>query len=180
MKLNFVDKPEKQTMRRQFFIELEKQMGRNKKIYSITGDLGFPFFDRIAQRFPDRHMNVGAAEQAGLDICVGLAMSGKVPFFYSITPFAILRPFETIRTYLNHERIPVKIIGSGFGWDYSLDGFSTCAPDMDDILKPFTKIELFKPRTPEELPRIIRMVITNDKPCIVIIPRKDRIQKMNE
>jgi transketolase C-terminal domain/subunit len=44
---------------------------------------------------------------------VGMAMEGKIPIVYSITPFAIYRPFELIRNYLSHEQIPVKIVGGG-------------------------------------------------------------------
>ncbi len=164
-------------MRQTFFIELEKIMTRNKNVYAVTGDLGFPFFDTIKRRFPNRYFNVGAAEQAGMDMCVGLALSGKIPVFYSITPFALLRPFETIRTYINHERVPVKIFGSGNAMDYSLDGFSTCIPDLRDIMTPLKNIRLYTPRTKNEIPSLLSTVLTNNKPTLVIIPRKDRIQK---
>ena len=162
-------------MRQEFFYELEKLMAKNKRVYSLTGDLGFPFFKTIEQRFPDRYFNVGAAEQAGTDVCVGLALSGKIPFFYSITPFAILRPFETLRTYINHEKIPVKIVGSGSGMDYKLDGFSTCAPDIDEILKPLKNIQIFKPKTEAELPALLKKVVSMPLPCVIIIQRKERL-----
>lgn len=164
-------------MRQTFFLELERIMARNKNVYAVTGDLGFPFFDTIKRRFSKRYINVGAAEQAGVDMCVGLALSKKIPVFYSITPFALLRPFETLRTYINHERIPVKIFGSGDNMDYSLDGFSTCIPDLTEIMTPLKNIRLYKPESKTEIPSLLTKVIHNDSPAVVIISRGDRIQK---
>jgi len=43
-------------------------------IWLIVGDLGFGMFDRIKEDFPERYINVGAAEFAGVGICVGLAL----------------------------------------------------------------------------------------------------------
>lgn len=160
-------------MRPEFFIELEKVMAKNKKVIAVTGDLGFGGFDRIAKRFPDRFINVGAAEQAGMDMCAGLAMAGKIPFFYSITPFAIYRPFETLRTYLDHENIPVTIIGSGDGEDYKTDGFSHWATGVQDFLSHFKNILFYKPQAATELPSLLKKVIHDKKPCVIILKREN-------
>src|SRR5690242_17443014 len=111
-------------MRRELFVYLYELMKQNPKIWAITGDLGYIGFDKIRDEFPDRFINTGAAEVAMMDIAIGLALGGVVPVVYSITPFLLYRPFESLRTYINHEKIPVVMIGSGRDSDYEHDGFS--------------------------------------------------------
>ena len=89
-------------MRQLFFEELYKQMKINNDIYALTGDLGYGGFDKIRDEFSDRFINCGAAETAMMDIACGMAIEGKIPFVYSITTFLVYRPFEVLRTYINH------------------------------------------------------------------------------
>lgn len=116
-------------MREQFFKDLHDLMRRNWSVYFVTGDLGFGLADKIKQDYPERFFNVGAAEQAMMGVGIGLALEGKIPFVYSITPFLLFRPFEAIRNYVSHEEIPVIMVGSGRNRDYKHDGFSHWADD---------------------------------------------------
>ena len=97
-------------MRKIFAEKLYDKMKVNEDIYLITGDLGYGLWDKIRDDFPKRFFNVGSSEMAMMGMGIGLAMEGKIPFVYSITPFAIYRPFEMIRNYIDHEKIPVNIM----------------------------------------------------------------------
>ena len=97
-------------MRRLFAKLLQEEMKKNEDIHLITGDLGYGLWDKIRDDFPTRFHNVGSSEMVMMGMGIGLAMEGKIPYVYSITPFAIYRPFEMIRNYLDHEGIPVNII----------------------------------------------------------------------
>jgi transketolase len=79
-----------------------------------------------------------------IGIAVGLSYEGYIPICYSITPFVLYRPFEMIRNYINHEKVPVKLIGGGRDQDYSHDGFTHHAEDDVDMLKNFTNITCVK------------------------------------
>ena len=96
-------------MRKEFASFLHDEMSYNEKIILLTGDLGYGLWDRIKIDYPDRFYNVMSSEQLMLGAAVGLAMENFIPIVYSITPFAIYRPFELLRNYLHHENIPVKI-----------------------------------------------------------------------
>lgn len=158
-------------MRRTFFKELYKAMKKNTDIWAISGDLGYGGFDRIRDDFPTRFINVGAAEQTGLDIAVGLALQGKIPFFYSITPFSLYRPFETIRTYIDHENIPVKIIGSGRRKDYAHDGFSHDATDDKKFMLTFKNIISIWPQTKEGVKDLMYLAVNEQKPFYINLSR---------
>ena len=158
-------------MRKLFFRELYKRMAKNKNIWSVTGDLGYGGFDNIRKDFSDRFLNVGAAEHTMLDIAVGLALEGKIPFVYSITTFLLYRPFEVIRNYINHEQIAVKLIGSGRNKDYIHDGFSHWSSDDNKVVNLFPNIVSLWPEDKTEIPNIIDEMIITKKPFYLNLKR---------
>ena len=132
-------------MRRDFAELLRDEMAINDKIVLLTGDLGYGLWDRIKIDYPDRFYNTISSEQLMMGMAVGFAMEGYILIVYSITPFAIYRPFELIRNYLDHEKIPVKIVGGGRDKDYGYLGFSHWAEEDIDILSNFKNMSLYKP-----------------------------------
>lgn len=158
-------------MRRTFQKELLKEMQENKDIFLLVGDLGYKMFDSHFAAFPERAINAGAAEQAMLDIAVGLAYDGKIPVCYSITPFLIYRPFETIRTYINHEELPVKLVASGRDKDYEHDGISHWAEDVAPYLDYFTNIIKYWPRDKKDVKTWTHEILFNKKPSFISLAR---------
>lgn len=154
-----------------FAFEVYNQMVKNPDIWLVTVDLGYRMWDRIRDDFPERFVNTGAAEQSAIGITVGLALEGKIPIVYSITPFLLYRPFETIRNYLNREGIPVKLVGSGRGRDYNRDGFSHWAEEDRQVMKIFDAIEVRWPETKEEIPALVEEMIRVEKPYYLNLRR---------
>jgi len=146
-------------------------MIKNENIWLVTGDLGFGMFDKIKNNIKDRFINVGAAEQTMMGVAVGMALEGKIPFVYSITPFLLYRPFETIRNYINHENIPVKMIGSGRNIDYAHDGFSHWAEEDEEVMRIFKNIQSVWPTTKEEIPNLVEEMIKTSVPYYVNLSR---------
>jgi len=158
-------------MRKSFFKELDQAMYNNDRIYALTGDLGYGGFDYISTRFPDRYINAGASEQAMVDIAVGLAMSGKIPFVYSITSFLLYRPFESLRNYVNHELIPIKLIGSGRDRDYKHDGFSHWSSEARAVLANLPQIECYWPTHTDQIAKLMPIIINNKLPTFLSLIR---------
>ena len=159
------------SVRKEFVKLLFDEMEKNSDIYFITGDLGYGHFDHFRDKFGDRFINVGAAEQLLVGVGIGLAMEGKIPICYSMTPFVIYRPFEFIRNYINYENIPVKLIGAGRNKDYSHDGISHWAEDDEEILSCFKNIKIFKPMSDKELIENFEEMLYNNKPCYLNLIR---------
>lgn len=150
---------------------LWQKMKRNKLIRLITADLGYKQFDKLFSSYPRRCINVGASEMLMLSIAVGMAYSGYIPVCYSITPFLLLRPYEIIRTYVNHEKLKVILIGSGRNDDYASDGYTHYAGDDAMILSPFTQITKFYPQYNEELNSILDQAIDSDTASYINLAR---------
>ncbi len=160
------------SMRGWFAYELYQHMLKDKSIWLVTGDLGYKLFDRIRADFPDRFINVGAAEQTMIGVGVGLALEGKKPFVYSITPFLLYRPFETIRNYIHHEKIPVRLVGSGRNTDYIHDGFSHWAKEDKKIMKILNNIESMWPKQKKEIPQIVASMVKEDAPWYINLKKE--------
>lgn len=157
--------------RKAFAVLLEAEMERTESVHLITADLGFGVLDGVRSRFSERTYNTGAAEQLMLGIACGLADSGRVPVCYSITPFLLYRPFEFLRTYVNHESIPVKLVGCGRDKDYSHDGVSHWADDDERVLAALPNIRIFKPADDKELELIWRDFLFSPGPAYLNLTR---------
>lgn len=160
-----------QSMRGYFAGYLYNAMLKDEKIITITCDLGWGMFDKIRNDFPDRFINVGASEFAGMGVAVGMALEGKKVFIYSITTFLLYRAFEMIRNYISHERIPVFLIGGGRNKDYAHDGFSHWSDDAPQFLQRFPLILKRFPETNEELKRNMEEMIVSSQPYFLSLRR---------
>ena len=109
-------------MRGTFVKTLVELAQDDPRLVLLTADLGFTVIEPFAERFPDRFFNVGVAEQNMVGIATGLAEAGYVPYVYSIATFAALRPYEFIRNGPVHQRLPVRVVGVGGGFDYGTNG----------------------------------------------------------
>lgn len=158
-------------MRRLFADLMHQQMAKNKDIIIISGDLGYKVWDNVRKDYPDRFINVGACEQAMMGIAVGLALERKIPIVYSITTFLLYRPFETIRNYINYEKTPVKLVGSGRDKDYSHDGFSHWAQEDREVMKIFSNIKSKWPKDNKELTDFMDDFINDPSPWYVNLKR---------
>ena len=157
-------------MKRDFFDYIIQLMSENKDIYFISCGLGWPRTEEL-KKFKDRFIQAEAAEQTALDIAVGLSYEHKIPFVYTITPF-LLRGFETIRIYINHEKLNVKMVGAGRDDDYSkMDGFSHEAGDIMDHLGMLENILQYYPETVKEMQENIDEMIKNKEACFISIPK---------
>lgn len=157
---------------RKLFAEiLLKEMGENPNIFLITTDLGYGIWDDVRNAYPERFINTGAAEQAAAGIAVGLALSGKIPVVYSITPFLLYRPYEFWRIYLEHEGIPVKLVGSGRGTDYAKDGITHDASDDWKALWTLSKVKPYYPKDDHSLSNTARDFLYSPNPAYLNLRR---------
>ncbi len=158
-------------MRFEFVNALEHQMLENTKINVLLGDLGFGIFDSIRKNFPERCINVGSSEQLMVGMATGMALEGKIPVCYSISSFLIYRPFEFIRNYLEHEQIPVKLVGSGRDYEYGAAGFTHHSPELRSILKTFQNIESYWPNDKHELANNFTSFLYSKSPSFISLRR---------
>jgi transketolase len=118
-------------MRKAFAEALVELAERDERVVLLTGDLGYTVLEPFAERFPNRFVNVGVAEQNMVGLATGLAEAGYTPFCYSIATFGSLRPYEFVRNGPAAHDLPVRIVGIGGGFDYGENGLSHYA--LEDV-----------------------------------------------
>lgn len=83
-------------------------------LWVITPDIGATLVE-FRDKFPERFLDVGLAEQASVGIAAGLAYDGNIPVVSGMLPFLSMRALEQIRTDVCYPNLPVKIIGTHGG-----------------------------------------------------------------
>lgn len=164
--------PKHDSIRGWFAAALHEEMEKDDRIWCLTGDLGYGMLDMICDDFPKRFVNVGASEQLLIGAGVGLALDGKIPFCYSISTFLIYRAFEWHMNYLNLEKIPVRLVGSGYEDDYKHDGHTHQPYGLYELFNTqLWNIEWYRPTFKEEIPFQVSRMITENRPSFLCLRR---------
>lgn len=159
------------SVRKKFTQLIYDEMAIDERIIIVAGDLGWKQFDQHRLTYPDRFVNVGAAEQLMIGSAVGMALEGKIPIVYSMTPFVIYRPFEFIRNHLERDKIPVKLFGAGRDYDYDWLGWSHWAHDDKEHMKGFKNIKKVWPIDAADMEEKFKNIIYDDNPYYVNLAR---------
>lgn len=145
-------------MRNTFIKALCEQAAKNDKIFLLCGDLGFSVLEQFADRFPDRYLNVGIAEQNMLQIASGLALEGYKVFVYSIGNFPTLRAMEQIRYGVCYHNLDVTIVAVGAGYAYGPLGTSHHTTEDIAMMRSIPNMLVCAPGDPQEAKLVARVL----------------------
>ena len=109
---------------RQSYGEALAQLGeKNSRVVVLDADLSSATKTNIfAERFSDRFINVGIAEQNLMGTAAGLAAYGKIPFVSTFAVFAAGRAYDQIRNSICYPKLNVKICATHAGLTVGEDG----------------------------------------------------------
>ncbi|MEI7689110.1 MAG: transketolase C-terminal domain-containing protein [Candidatus Nomurabacteria bacterium] len=104
----------------------------NDNIVALCADLKDPTkLNLFADKFSNRYIEMGIAEQNMASVASGMASMGKIPFIASFAIFNPGRNWEQIRTTICYNNLPVKIVSSHSGTAVGPDGGShQCLEDL--------------------------------------------------
>lgn len=143
----------------------------DKDVVLVTGDLGFGVFNEFRERFPEQFVNAGIAEQNMTGLAVGMALSGKTVFTYSIGNFPTLRCLEQIRNDACYHKANVKIVAVGGGFTYGSLGISHHATEDLAILRALPNIAVLAPGDPFEAAAATRAIYNASGTCYLRLGR---------
>ena len=115
---------DKKIATRQSYGEKLLEIGKeNQNIVVLDADLSAATKTSIfAEKFPDRFINVGIAEQNMMSIAAGLATFNKIPYVSSFAMFAAGRAYDQIRNSIAYPKLNVKICATHAGITDGEDG----------------------------------------------------------
>jgi len=137
-------------MRAAFIAELLERADQDPSIWLVTGDLGYSVLEPFAERFPDRYVNAGVAEQNMIGVAAGLARSGATVFVYSIANFPTFRCLEQIRNDVCYAGAAVTIVSVGSGFSYGSHGSTHHAIEDLAVMRSLPGIVVVSPGDPTE------------------------------
>lgn len=97
------------------------------------------------ERFPDRFIEIGVAEQNLATVASGMANYGKIPFISSYAVFSPGRNNEQIRTTISLNNVPVKIGGAHAGISVGADGATHQALEDTALMRIQPKMTVLIP-----------------------------------
>ncbi|MFH1473126.1 MAG: transketolase C-terminal domain-containing protein [bacterium] len=149
LKLNkkMFDKDVEQIAIRKGFGEGLLQAGEdNPQVVGLCADLTestqMNFF---RDKFPNRFVELGVAEQNLASVASGMAAMGKIPFISSYAMFSPGRNWEQIRTTICYNNRPVKIAGSHAGVSVGPDGGTHQAIEDIAIIRVMPRMIVISP-----------------------------------
>jgi transketolase len=161
-------------MRSEFAAALTELAARDERVVLLTGDLGFMVWEPFMERFPDRFINVGVAEQNMLGLATGLAEAGLRPYCYSIATFATLRPYEFLRNGPLLHRLPVRLVGVGAGLDYGHNGVTHYALEDVAVMRAQPDMSIVAPADPAQAVAALAAIHELDGPAYLRIGKEQQ------
>ncbi len=117
------DKLELEPIRKGFGKGLLMAGKANQQVVAACADLtDSTQMNLFKEKFPERFVEIGVAEQNLVTVGAGLAAMGKIPFVSSYAAFSPGRNWEQIRTTICLNDRPVKVVGSHAGVSVGPDG----------------------------------------------------------
>lgn len=124
------------------------------------------------EKFPERYVEIGVAEQNLAAVASGLAVYGKIPFITSYAAFNPGRNNEQIRTTISINNVPVKICGMHAGVSVGPDGATHQALEDIALMRVQPNMTVIVPADAEEARKATVAAAFNNKPAYMRFGRE--------
>ncbi len=123
-------------------------------------------------KFPDRFVEMGIAEQSMASVASGMAAMGKVPFFSSYAMFSPGRNWEQIRTTIAYNNVNAKIVGSHAGVSVGPDGGTHQPLEDIGLMRMIPRIIVLSPCDSNEAKKATIAAAQYDGPVYIRLARE--------
>ncbi len=149
LKLNpkiFNDDVEQANIRKGFGEGLVKAGEEDMNVVALCADLTESTqMNLFKEKFKERFVEIGVAEQNLATVASGMAAMGKIPFISSYAMFSPGRNWEQIRTTIAYNDRPVKIVGSHAGISVGADGGTHQALEDIALMRVMPNMDVVSP-----------------------------------
>lgn len=124
------------------------------------------------EKWPDRYVELGVAEQNLATVAAGLANYGKIPFIASYAAFSPGRNNEQIRTTISLNNLPVKIVGAHAGVSVGPDGATHQALEDIALMRVQPHMTVLSPCDSEEARKATLAAVEVPGPVYIRLARE--------
>ncbi len=146
---------------------------KDKNVVALCADLTESTRTKLfADKFPDRFVEIGVAEQNLATVASGMAAMGKIPFVTSYSMFSPGRNWEQIRTTICYNDRPVKIVGSHAGVSVGPDGGTHQALEDIAITRVIPNMTVIVPCDSIEAKKATIAIAKTNEPTYIRLARE--------
>ena len=151
---------------------LEAIAAEDPRIVAVVNDsVGSSKLGKFRERFPERLINVGIAEQNMIGVGAGLANGGKIPFVSGASCFLTGRALEQIKADCAYSNANVKLCGISSGVAYGELGSTHHSIEDLAWLRAMKGLTVIVPADPWETAEAIRWAAAHEGPVFIRISR---------
>lgn len=121
----------------------------------------------FADKYPDRLVNVGIAEQNLVGMAAGMALGGRIAVTASAAPFLVGRANEQVKVDVCYARSNVKMLGINAGVAYGPLAATHHSIDDVSIMRGFGNVLIFAPSDATEAESILAWALSYDGPVYI-------------
>lgn len=173
LKENIFDKPEMAATRDGFGKALLELGESNLNVVVLCADLAESTRTlAFKEKYPDRYIELGVAEQNLATVASGLAAYGKIPFITSYATFSPGRNNEQIRTTISLNNVGVKIAGAHAGLSVGPDGATHQALEDIALMRAQPNMTVLNPCDSEEARKATLAAAVHAGPVYIRLARE--------
>ncbi len=173
LKENIFDKPDMAATRDGFGQALLELGESNPHVVVLCADLAESTRTlAFKEKYPDRYIELGVAEQNLATVASGLANYGKIPFITSYAAFSPGRNNEQIRTTISLNNVPVKIAGAHAGISVGPDGATHQALEDMGLMRMQPRMTVLSPADSEEARKATLAAAAHNGPVYIRLTRE--------
>lgn len=144
----------------------------NDRVVALCADLTESTrMHTFREKFPERYVELGVAEQNLATVASGMAAAGKIPFIASYATFSPGRNNEQIRTTIALNQQPVKIVGGHAGLSVGPDGATHQALEDMGLMRMMPNMTVISPCDAHQARKATRASIDIDGPVYIRLSR---------
>jgi transketolase len=138
------------------------------RILTMTADLSNTLAE-FREHFPERYVELGIAETNSVSVAAGLAACGYLPYIFSMAPFGVLKCAEQLRTDVDYNHLPVRLVGRLSGLAMGYFGTSHYAVEDIAIARMLANTTVVAPADAHSVLALIRATADLDGPVYIRI-----------
>ena len=166
------DTPKLHDCRNAFVAMLEALGAENEDIVAVCNDsVGSSKLGGFRDKFPERLINVGIAEQNMVGVGAGLANGGKIPFVCAASPFLTGRALEQIKADVAYTETNVKLVGISSGMAYGELGATHHSIEDFAWIRALPNVPVIAPADPAETAAAVKWAAEHDGACFLRLSR---------
>jgi len=163
---------EKVAMRDAFGEKLLQLSFEDEKVYALDGDLANSTkVDTVAEKNPDKFLQMGIAEQNMMSIAAGLASTGLQPWATTFAAFLSKRAIDQIQVQIAQPNLNVKMIGAYSGLLTGLTGKTHQALEDIAIFRTLANMVVLAPADSVEVKKMMEAAHQYKGPVYIRLAR---------